>query len=168
MYFCPDRQQPEIIKRQFHTLLLSLGRTLKGFQLGTHSAVLSIPLQLSQPLALPPAFPSHSGLCSSVLSLSLLTSPLRPLKLLTLWFILLSLSLPFLSPWLLSVNLPSGFLSFPLSLYALVNFPYLEAIPRSKKHPHITEAKKEKEAGVGDCEQSFSNKSFIKFIHFIQ
>ena len=44
----PDRQQPEIIKREFHTLLLSLGRRLKGVRLGTHSAILSIPLQVSQ------------------------------------------------------------------------------------------------------------------------
>ena len=97
MYFCPDRQQPEIIKRQFHTLLLSLGRTLKGFQLGTHSAVLSIPLQLSQHWPYPQHLPLTLDF-AHLFSVSLYSHPLSDL-----WNASLCDSSCFLSPSLFLV-----------------------------------------------------------------
>ena len=88
-----------MIRKQFHTLLLSLGRTLTGFQLGTHSAILSIPLQLSQPWPYPQHLPLTLDF-AHLFPVSLYSHPLRPLEVLTLRFTPLSLSLPLLSPWL--------------------------------------------------------------------
>ena len=156
--FSPDRQQPEVIEAIPPFTSVSWKNT-KGSPLGNPQRHLVNPLQLSQHWPCPQHLPLTLDF-----RLSLLTSPqtfgsphsaIHP-----------AFSLPpFAQPLITSVNLPSGFLSFPLCDMHQPTFPIWKP---SNKIPYKTEAKKEKEAGVGDCEQSLSNKPSIKFIHFIQ